>query len=77
LGNWRLIKNLWRIWCLALGDKAGRHNKEADMVALIRTGIFVTYFITNLCIVSGVIRHWNDAKPNMVNNKNVITNKAP
>ena len=47
------------------------------MVALIRTGIFVTYFITNLCIVSGVIRHWNDAKPNMVNNKNVITNKAP
>jgi hypothetical protein len=77
LGNWRLIKNLWRIWCLALGDKAGRHNKEADMVALIRTGIFVTYFITNLCIISGVMRHWNDAKLNTVNNKNVITNKAP
>jgi hypothetical protein len=53
---------MWRLWCLALGDKAGQHNREADVIALIRTAIFATYLLTNLCIVAGVVRHWDDAK---------------
>ena len=51
---------MWKLWCLALGRKEGKNNKEADKVAIIRTIIFLTYFITNVMICSGVIQHWND-----------------
>jgi hypothetical protein len=51
---------LWRLWCKALGKKALDNDREADYVAGIRTIIFVTYFITNLFIIAGVVRHWND-----------------
>lgn len=57
------IKNMWRIWCKSLGEKSSNCNNEADKVAVIRTVIFVTYFITNCFIVAGVIRHWNDVPP--------------
>jgi len=53
---------MWRLWCLALGDKAGRHDREADLVALVRTFIFATYLLTNITIVAGVVRHWNAVK---------------
>lgn len=52
---------MWRIWCKALGEKTGKNNKEADKIAIIRTIIFATYLITNLFIIAGVIRHWNDS----------------
>lgn len=51
---------LWRLWCKAMGEKATLCDKESDKVAIIRTCIFVTYLVTNLFIVAGVIRHWND-----------------
>ena len=51
---------MWRIWAKALGQKDGRNDREADIVAGIRTLIFVSYLATNLFIISGVIRHWND-----------------
>lgn len=52
---------MWRLWCKALGEKAtSESRKESDKVALIRTGILLTYLLTNLVIVAGVIRHWND-----------------
>lgn len=54
------MNQLWRLWCKALGEKATNDDREADNVAYIRTFIFVTYLITNVCIVAGVIRHWND-----------------
>ena len=54
---------MWRIWAKALGEKASKNDKESDHIAGIRTLIFCTYLITNLFIISGVIRHWNDAKP--------------
>ena len=53
-------RRIWRIWAKALGEKASSHDHEADRVAFIRTCIFFSYLITNLFIVSGVIRHWND-----------------
>ena len=49
-------KTLWKWWCLALGQKASKCDNEADRVALIRTFIFVTYFLTNCFIVYGVLR---------------------
>jgi hypothetical protein len=54
------MNQLWRLWCKALGEKATNDDREADNVAYIRTFIFVTYLITNLCIIAGVVRHWND-----------------
>ena len=51
---------MWRIWAKALGEKYGRNDREADLIACIRTLIFVSYLVTNTFIISGVIRHWND-----------------
>lgn len=51
---------MWRLWAKALGEKATKNDTEADHVASIRTFIFITYLLTNLFIVAGVIRHWND-----------------
>lgn len=54
------MSRFWRLWAKALGEKAGKTNKEADRVALIRTLIVLCYIITNIFIVAGVIRHWYD-----------------
>lgn len=51
---------LWTLWAKALGQKASKSNVEADQIAFIRSLIFTTYLLTNLFIVAGVIRHWND-----------------
>jgi hypothetical protein len=55
-------KNLWRLWAKALGEKASKDDKESDHIAHLRTVIFFTYLITNLFIIAGVIRHWNDGQ---------------
>lgn len=53
------MKNkLWRIWAKALGEKASQCDKESDNVALIRTFIFLSCFITNGFIIANAIRHW-------------------
>jgi len=52
------MKSLWRIWAKALGEKASEDNCEADTVAVVRTLIVVSYILTNVFIVAGVIRHW-------------------
>ena len=52
------LTKFWRLWAKALGEKAGKSDKEADRVALIRTLIVLCYIITNIFIVAGVIRHW-------------------
>lgn len=49
---------MWRLWAKALGEKTGSNDKEADKVAIIRTVIILTYIVTNIFIVAGVIRHW-------------------
>jgi hypothetical protein len=51
-------KQFWRLWAKALGEKAGVTDQEADKIALVRTFIVLTYIITNLFIIIGVIRHW-------------------
>ncbi len=52
------LRNLWRLWAKALGEKTGDTDQEADRIALIRTCIVLSYIITNIFIVAGVIRHW-------------------
>jgi hypothetical protein len=53
------MRKWWRLWCYALGRKEGRCNKEANLVAIIRTIIVGGYMVTNAFIIAGVIRHWN------------------
>jgi hypothetical protein len=54
------LNRLWRVWAKALGEKAGNTDQEADRIACIRSCIVLIYIITNLVIIAGVIRHWND-----------------
>jgi hypothetical protein len=54
------LRELWRLWAKALGDKSGNNVRESDIVATIRTIIVLIYIITNFVIVAGVVRHWND-----------------
>lgn len=49
-----------RLWFKALGERASECDRESDTVAWIRTGIFLSYFLTNLFICAGVVRHWNN-----------------
>ena len=49
---------MWKLWAKALGEKAGEDDNEADKVACIRTAIVLSYIITKIFIIAGVIRHW-------------------
>ena len=62
-----MVKYLWRLWAKSLGAKDGISDKESDRIAIIRTvlvliGLFtgLVSFITNIVIMSGVWKHWND-----------------
>ena len=63
------MKKLWRIWAKALGRKDGRDDREADIIACIRTFILVSYMVTNIAIVANAVRHWNDNSSNCVSIK--------
>ena len=54
------MRKIWRIWAKALGAKEGKNDREADIIASIRTLIFVSYLVTNVAIVANAVRHWND-----------------
>jgi hypothetical protein len=68
----RNLEQMWKLWCLALGEKASKKNQEADYVAIVRTIIFLTYLITNIFIVAGVVRHWNDEVPCVRPNNSLV-----
>ena len=55
------MRRIWTIWKYSLGSFSDTKTETYDdWVALIRTLIFVSYMVTNLFIVSGVLRHWHD-----------------
>ena len=58
------MRKMWRIWAKALGAKEGKNDREADIIACIRTLIFVSYLVTNVAIVANAIRHWNNVNSN-------------
>ena len=53
-------RSAWRIWAKALGQKEGRSDKEADIIAIIRTLIMIQLVITNGFIIANAVRHWNN-----------------
>jgi hypothetical protein len=52
------MKQLWRVWAKALGEKMGNSDAESDRIAFVRTLIVLSYITTNCFIVAGVVRHW-------------------
>ena len=55
------MDKLWRTWKYTLGSFSDDKTQPYDdKVAIIRTCIFVSYMVTNIFIISGVIRHWHD-----------------
>jgi hypothetical protein len=70
-------KTAWKWFAMALGEKASKCDKESDIVARIRAGIFLTYLITNAFIVAGVIRHWNDNQPIEIYIHNEVPSNLP
>lgn len=51
------MQKIWRLWAKSLGTKASSCDKESDKVAIIRTLLFASYFITNCFIIVNAIRH--------------------
>jgi hypothetical protein len=55
------MRRIWTIWKYSLGSFSDTKTETYDdLVAVIRTCIFVSYMVTNIFIVSGVLRHWNE-----------------
>ena len=53
----------YKVWKYALGSfNDNTTHKYDDAICIIRTGILLSYLITNTVICAGVIRHWNNVK---------------
>lgn len=52
-------KSAWRIWALALGEKTGKNEKEADIIALIRTIVLFSYMVTNGFIIANALHNFS------------------
>ena len=52
-----------KVWMYTLGsfndDTTHRYD---DIICVLRTGILLSYLITNGVICAGVVRHWNDTQ---------------
>ena len=56
-----MMGTLIKIWKYSLGSFSDDKTEPYDnVVAIVRTVIFVSYLVTNCFIISGVIRHWNN-----------------
>ena len=49
------FKSLWRLWAKSLGEKEGTTDREADMIAMIRSVVVLVNFVTCFFIIS-----WSD-----------------
>jgi hypothetical protein len=52
------MKHAWKLWAKALGEKTGATDRDADIVAAIRTTIVLVNFTTCFFIMSNIVRHW-------------------
>ena len=61
----RRLREMWRIWKYSLGAFSDEKTKEYDnMVCVVRTCIFASILTTNMVIIAGNLRHWNDINYN-------------
>ena len=58
-----ILGRMWRVWKYALGSfNDDKTKKYDDVICIIRSGILLTYVVTNCVICAGVIRHWNEVQ---------------
>jgi len=66
------MNRIWRVWSYTLGSfNDDTTHKYDDIICLLRTGILLSYLITNTVICAGVVRHWNDTQ-NVLNDTELI-----
>ena len=59
------MNEIIKVWIYTLGSFNDRKTERYDgIICLLRTGILLSYLITNTVICAGVIRHWNN-RPNL------------
>ncbi len=56
--NYKDKTMVWRLWARALGSKTGSSDREADVVALIRTLLVLQAVICNVFIVWNIVCKW-------------------
>ena len=45
------LKNAWRIWAKSLGEKVGETDKQANIIAVVRTFWWVVHIVTCFFII--------------------------
>ena len=53
-----MMKNLWRLWAQALGEKSGESDSEADAIAMFHTLLILQGVITNILISINILISW-------------------
>ena len=53
-----MIRKIWTLWAKSLGDKSSKLDREADIIAVMRTIIVLANLTTCMFIVANVIKHW-------------------
>ena len=53
-----MMRKIWTLWAKSLGDKSSELDREADIIAIMRTLIVLVNFITCMFIVINIIRKW-------------------
>ena len=62
------LREAWRIWMYSLGGFSDdKTHKYDNIVCVVRTCIFASILTTNMVIIGGNIRHWNDIEYNKDN----------
>lgn len=52
------MKKYWRLWCLALGQKAGETDRDSDIIAIFRTIIIAIQVIAAIMIMINIGITW-------------------
>ena len=52
------MRKIWTLWAKSLGDKSSELDREADIIAIMRTLIVLVNFIACMFIVINIIRKW-------------------
>jgi len=67
------VREIIRVWMYALGSfNDDKTHKYDGIICILRTGILLSYLITNTVICAGVIRHWDD-RANLTQTVSIVT----
>ena len=53
-----MLRRVWRLWALAMGEKASFNNRESDAIAAIRTIVVLINLITACFITANILVGW-------------------